>query len=596
MIFLNRPKFTVLAVIALVTLLASCEKDLTTIGSGVVGNEPFKTDKAVFDVFAINKKIRAVRTNKLPVYQLGVFDHPVYGKTEATITSQVQLSSANPLLGDKRPSEETPPENETVESVYLYIPFLTSPSGDADNDGLIDALDADPADPNSDTDGDGLTDNQEKSKGTDPLLPDTDGDGVNDDTDDDFVRDQFARDIDIDSIYGNREMPFTLNLQRSTYFLRDLDPNTNFREAQEYYSNQDFSGFLTDKISLDTTVTISEKEILLPKTDDAATEDVNEAEQFSRLAPGIRVELDKKFFQDNILDKEGSSELLTQANFNDFLRGIHFSIEPSANQELMMLFNLRAANITISYSYTAGEETKNKDFVLNFITQQPPGQQGQTFPIQGNAVNTLVSDAYPSEIADAIASEDNAGRIYLKGGAGSFAVINLFDDTNGREAIERIKANNWIINEANLTFYVDATPGVIAPPRLYLYSMESNLPLIGRNDVASQNSNLGSYPFYGGLLEGDGSAGSELKYTVKITDYINDLVVRNGENATLGLTLTPDIRIFNIASAMLEDDTETELPVSATLTPLGTVLFGSGVTAPNTGKKLQLEIFYTEAK
>lgn len=592
MIFLNRLKFTVLTVIALVTLLASCEKDLTTIGSGVVGNEPFNTDKAVFDVFATNKKIRAVRTNKLPVYQLGVFDHPLYGKTEATITSQVQLSSANPLFGDKRPAEEATPENETVESVYLYIPFLTSPSGDADNDGLIDALDADPADPNSDTDGDGLTDNQEKTKGTDPLLPDTDGDGVNDDTDDDFVRDQFARDIDIDSIYGNREMPFTLNLQRSTYFLRDLDPNTNFQEAQEYYSNQDFSGFLTDQIAV-VSDTISDKEILLPKKDDPATENVDESEQFSRLSPGIRVELDKEFFQKNILDKEGSAELMTQANFNDFLRGIHFSIDPAANQELMMLFNLRAANIIISYSYTAGEETKNKDFVLNFLTQQT-GPQGQLGAIMGNAVNSFINDAYPPEIADAIASEENAGRIYIKGGAGSFAEINLFDDANAREAIERIKANNWIINEANLTFYVDATPGVIAPPRLYLYNMESNLPLIGRNDVASQNSNLRSYPFYGGLLEGDGSAGSELNYKVKITDYINDLVVRNGENATLGLTLTPDIRIFNIADAMLEDGTETELPVSATLSPLGTVLFGSEVSAANTGKKLQLEIFYTE--
>src|SRR5665811_1858379 len=129
-----------------------------------------------------------------------------------------------------------------------YIPFLTSPNGDADNDGVIDALDKDPLDPNSDTDGDGFTDNQEKTRGTDPLVRDSsEVDG--------FVKDQFARNFDVDSIYGKREMPFTLNLQRSTYFLRDLDPNTNFQEAQEYYSDQDFSGFLTDKISLDTSIT-----------------------------------------------------------------------------------------------------------------------------------------------------------------------------------------------------------------------------------------------------------------------------------------------------------------------------------------------------
>lgn len=588
MIFLNRPKFTALAVIALVAVLAACEKDLTTIGAGVIGNKPFNTDKAVFDVFAVNKKIRAVRTNQLPLYQLGVYNHPVYGKTEATITSQVQLSTVNPLFGDTRLAAEKTPENETIDSVYLYIPFMKSPSGDADNDGVIDALDKDPLDPNSDTDGDGFTDNQEKARGSDPLVRDSpDAEG--------FVKDQFARNIDIDSIYGNRKMPFKLNLERSTYFLRDLDPDTNFQEAQEYYSDQDFSGFLTDKISLDSeTIIISEKEILLPKKDDPKTEKVDESKQFSRLAPGIRVQLDKEFFQKNIVDKEDSSELLTQANFANFLRGIHFSLEPSAGEELMMLFDLSAADITISYSYTAGEEMKNKDFVLHFIAQQtnPSTQVGS---IVGNAVNSFVNDAYTPEIADAIASEENAERIYLKGGSGSFAEINLFDDVNGRQAIEQIKANNWIINEANLVFYVDKQPGVVEPPRLYLYNMETNAPLISlRSDApaAQGQSHLSSYPFYGGLLEG---TGSEQKYTIKITDYINDLVVRNAENATLGLTITPNIGIFNIAKAMLDNDTETELPVAATLSPLGTVLFGSNISAADIGKKLQLEIFYTEA-
>lgn len=591
MIFSNRLKFTALAVIAIVALLAACEKDPTTIGAGVIGSEPFNTDMAVFDVFAVNKKIRAVRTNRLPIYQLGVFDHPVYGTTEATITSQVQLSSPNPLFGDTRQASETTPENETVDSVYLYIPFLPSPSGDADNDGVIDALDKDALDPNSDTDGDGVTDNQEKAVGTDPLVADSnEADG--------FVRDQFARTFDVDSIYGNREAPFTLNLQRSTYFLRDLDPNTNFQEAQEYYSNQDFSGFLTDKISLDSeSVTISEKQILLPKQDDPETENINEAEQVRRLDPGIRLKLDNDFFQRNILDKEDSPELLTQVNFNDFLRGINFSLEPAVGEELMMLFDLKDANITISYSYTAGGVAKNKDFTLNFITQAQASQQNPNPIVFGNAVNTFIDDAYAPEIADAIASQENAERIYIKGGAGSFAEINLFDaDPNIREAIEQIKANNWIINEAHLIFYVDKQPGVIEPPRLYLFNTESNLPLIGRNDAppAQNGSPLSGYPFYDGRLEGEGS-GSELKYTVKITDYINDLVLRNAENTTLGLTITPNLGFINSTDAMLENNTETKLPVGASLSPLGTILFGGNVSAENSAKKLRLEIFYTEA-
>ena len=593
MIFSNRLKFIAVAVIALGTLLVSCEQDLTSIGSGVVGSEPFNTDKAVFDVFATNKKIKAVRTNKLPSYQLGVFSDQVYGKTEATITSQVQLSTINPTFGDKTQAKEVSdgtPENETVESVILYIPFLQSPSGDTDNDGLIDSLDSDPLDPNSDTDGDGLTDNQEKSKGTDPLVMDTDGDGINDDVDNEFVRDQFARDIDIDSIYGNRNAPFRLRLQRSNFFLRDLDPDANFKEAQEYYSDQDFSAFLTEEIAV-VTDTIDEKQILVPREDDPDTEDIDESEQFEREEPGIRVELPIAFFQENILDKEGGSELLNQANFNDFLRGIHFSLEPAVGEELMILLNMRAVNITISYSYTAEEETKNKSFVLNFLTQ-PANASGQPGAILGNAVNSFVNDEYTPEISEAIASDDNAERIYIKGDAGSFAEIKLFDDVNGKEAIAQIKANNWIINEANLVFYVDEAVGADLPPRLYLYSTISELPLIGNIELLSASNGVASYPFYDGFLE---DTGSERKYTVKITDYINDLVVRNADNVTLGLTFTPDIRIFNVANAMLADGTDTNLPVSPTLSPLGTVLYGSNVAAANADKKLQLEIFYTEA-
>ncbi|HET8736392.1 MAG TPA: DUF4270 family protein [Pricia sp.] len=595
MAFLNRIKLPVLTVLTLFGVLAACDKDLTTIGAGVIGGEPFNSDKAVFDVFAHNKKIEAVRTNKLPIYQLGVHDHPVYGRTEARITSQLQLS-ANPTFGDTRASAEETPENETVDSVYLYIPFLTNPTGDADQDGLPDEFE-DPEgvdDPNSDTDGDGLTDNQEKTRGTDPLDPDTDGDGIDDDEDDDFVQNQFKRSFDLDSIYGNRKVPFRLRLQRSTYFLRDLDPSTNFQEAQEYYSNQDFSEFLTDEMLFDGMVSINDQEILIPKDDDPATEDVNEAEQFERRGPGIRVALDNDFFQRNILDKEGSSELLTQANFNNFLRGIHFSLAPpAAGEELMLLFDLTDADITISYSYTNDGEVKNKDFRLKFITRQT-NQLGQVLPIQGNAVNTFINDAYPPEITDAIASKENAERIYLKGGAGSFAEINLFDDANGMEAIAQIKANNWIINEANLVFYVDRTPGVIEPPRLYLYNLETGAPLFDPNPTQQQVSSLASYPFYDGLLQGEGS-GSQLRYSVKITDYINDLVVRNLENATLGLTITPDIRLFDAANAMLNGGTETELPIAATLSPLGTVLFGSNVSTANAAKKLRLEIFYTEA-
>ena len=314
--FLNRIKFPALVGILLVVALFSCEQDLTTIGSGVVGGEPFITGKQEYDVFAFNKKVEAVQTNKLPTYQLGTFEDPVYGNIEARITSQITLPGGNIRFGtfsqqneDLGPTDESPTridENERIKEVVLYIPYLTKPSGlkDSDSDGVDDAFDVDPSDPNSDSDNDGLTDNQEKAGGTDPLNDDTDGDDIKDGEDGDNMGVSFAKRVDLDSIYGNRETPFNLRVERSTYFLRDLDPNTNFQESQEYYSNQRFyPDFVLNSLLKDGAesqeVVINPYEILIAKEDDPDTTEIDESEEVDRLNPGIRVELDTTFFQKN---------------------------------------------------------------------------------------------------------------------------------------------------------------------------------------------------------------------------------------------------------------------------------------------------------
>ncbi|CAM4124850.1 DUF4270 domain-containing protein [Zobellia nedashkovskayae] len=609
MIFLNRLKLPALAVIALVTIFASCEEDLTTVGSGVVGGEPFKNNKAVFDVFAYNKKIKAVATNQLPIYQLGIYDDPLYGRTEAQVTTQVLLPSANPTFGTySQLLEETEnasvlaqiPENETIDSVYLYIPFLTNPTGDADLDGLIDELDADPLDPNSDTDGGGLTDSQEDVKGSNPL------DDADDADDADFVADQFAKTFDLDSIYVDSRLydqdidnpTFNLKVQQSTFFMRDLDPTANFQEAQEYYSNQEFPANSFGEVLYDSSVVgplvISSEQIALRQRDDESTEDVIESDQFSYLNPGIRVALDKDFFQENILDKEGSSELTTQANFKEFLRGLHLSVT-EGGQDVMFLFNLKSASITVSYSYDSADtdgvvtqQSKQGDLVLNFMQDIFSSTTGLVTSTEGNAANTFVNELYPNEISDNLDTGENASKIYLKGGAGSFAEIKLFDDANSREAINEIKANNWIINNANLVFYVADDNLGAEPQKLYLYNKSTNASLpLSAIDATSQLAE------YDGELE-TSSAAKGVKYTVDVTTYINSLVLDDAENVTLGLTTTPNLFFSTTRNAMLENNVEEELPVANTLTPLGTSLYGSEVSAADSDKKLQLEIFYTE--
>lgn len=588
--FLNRFKFSALAGILLVVIFVSCEDEFTTIGEGVIGGEPFITNKMGFDVIAFNKKIEAVQTNQLPLYQLGVFNDPVYGKTEARITSQLLLSVNNPTFGiftQQAEDNDTGTailENETVTEVFLYIPYFNNQT-DLDQDGVVDQFDSAPTDPTNDDDGDGVANNVENANNTNPLVQDTDGDGINDDIDDDTLGNRFAERFRLDSIYGDRTAAFNLKVERSTFFLRDLDPDTNFQFSQEYFSSQEFSPAFVDEVLFDGNVTINDEEILFEVLIDDPDTDEDEVGTISRKRnPGIRVPLDANFFQQNFLDKEGDSELLSASNFKEFMRGIHLSVTPST-EELLLLLDITNADIEITYDHDIvdSDEKAEKTFIINLITGGGGG------PFIGNAVNTFVNDEYPADILNRFDENVNPPRIHLKGGAGSYAEIQLFNEGD----IAEIKANNWIINEANLVFYVDreGVTGNVEPPRLYLFNAETNAPLYNvptENSIA--NSSLGIYLNYDGLL--DDSDASNLKYTVRITEYINNLVIRDSTNVKLGLSVSPDIRLVGANSVMLSDNVEKDIPAAPILTPLSTVLHGS--SSENDVKKLKLQIFYTQ--
>ena len=628
MSFLGKNIRTALAVLFVVVLVVSCTEELDTLGQGVVSGEPFTDVSEDFDVFAFNRFVEAVQSNRLPVYQLGTFNDPVYGTTEATITSQISLSTVNPTFGDLSASEEAQSgddfqENELVKKVILYLPYQLSAvdNADSDGDGVDDAFDADPLSGASDSDDDTLTDSQEMALGSDPLDPldpNTNGDDVISEEELAAINaSNFPQQFSLDSIFSNTNTEtnfpigttFNLSVARSTFFLRNLDPNTNFQETQEFFSNQQFApAFVSDVLADNAEVTISDLQIVeFFEEDDEDTEDIDETELIeTRLNPGVMIELDTDFFQENLIDMEGSSELLTQSNFTNFIRGLHLSLNPTGNNDLMILFDLSQANITVTYEYTNftstttdgvttnGTEQVEEDFVLSFINAAA-----------GNAVNTLNNDVYPPNILSNLDTDTNAERIFVKGGAGTFTEIRLFDDEDASGIIEEIRSRNLIINEANLVFHVDrdflntnAPNGTIEPRRLYLFNAETNQPLYNlftENSGANPASRLTQLQNYDGVLMEENELG--VTYRIRITDYINDIIVRDSTNARLGLTLSSNILITQTQSAMdgSGEELEFDVPIASVINPFGTVLFGSNVSPENEDKKLKLEILFTES-
>ncbi|WP_255462765.1 DUF4270 domain-containing protein [Galbibacter sp. BG1] len=528
-----------LLILSGVIFFTACEDDYNTIGVDLIDNGKITASKQSYDVSAFNRKLKSVRTNGLTAYQLGDYNQSIYGVTTTSFTSQLLLASTNPTFGDETQNTENAEgsENERITAVYLNLPFFSTVE--------TDTTDLDEDEP---------------------------------------------RPYRVDSIYGNRQATFSFKAQEFTKFLRDLDPDSNFQDAQEYFSDEDPLPFATTVLYENNAYQLDLNEIIIPDpdaVDDPDTEDVDESKvPAERLSPRIRVELNKEFFQQKILDNEGNGVLNSQNNFKEFLRGIYISTD-MPNEDLEMLLNLSGTNsyVELQYDYDSTVEdrdtVKSKTFRLN---------------LSGNKVN-YITDNYPDAVLSNF-TEDNAAKLYPYGGAGSYVEIDITGGSGDpkiafQEAIEK----GWLINEANLIFYVDESSlpeqnDLTLPDRLYLFDLNNKRSLIDykRDSIARTGVDSTTFINYGGRLDKSNDVGTRYKF--KITDYINNIIRNDSTNIKLGLSTTSTINnTFNVAA--FKGTEEVSVPQASITNIFGTVLYGNNVPA-NDEKRLKLEIYYTE--
>ena len=575
--------------------LVSCEDELFIENQALINAEGFNTQKAVYPVHVSQTQIQAAMTNKLSVYQLGNYNDPIFGTTQASIATQVRLASGggNPTFGiysqNLEDSGSYVDEAEKVTKVILYLPFTSGSDKDSDSDGVPDVLDIDPLDPGSDTDGDGVNDLAELANGTNPLSKDTDADGIFDNLDEEFLANTYPRTYTLDSIYGDKESTFRVQVRELKYFLNDLDPLSDYLAPSEYYSDQDFHPNFTGAVLYDGNARITNQEFIQYLKDNSDTE-VDESLQIDyRQPPGLRLELNKDFFQTHLLSQEGRDPLLSQSNFADYFRGLHISIPEEHN--LMMLLDLTQAKIRVEYLYSGIDADGNQTGKEGVYTLDVLGLN--TSGVIGNAVNTIKREN-PAALNQALAAGADQ-KIYLKGGNGVFAQVQLFGADGGADMIAQIKANKWIINEARLSFYVDRETLAQAgygeePPRLNLYNAATDQIIFNpAYDQGQVNTALGAYPNFNGLRQ-EGTDGL-VKYTFRVTDYLNNLVLRDSVNAPLALTVTPDFRYTDVTPIKTPEGNK-KIHRMSVMTPLGTVLYGPSTAVPQ-DRRLQLEVFYT---
>ena len=557
-------------------LIASCDKKFNDIGAEVLPTNPFVGKKAYYPVGVKHALVDVVQTNNTSPIQLGIREDKLFGNTAAAIVSQLNLSQYAPSFGALSAQSEIDTgldEAETVNEVWLEIPFFTNQT-DQDSDGLIAIYDIDDTDPNSDSDGDGLSDIDEKNSGTDPTNPDTDGDGTQDGEDTETVNpNPDKRLYDIDSLFGDREASFDIEIHKLNYFLRQLDPNQNFEQRQNYYS--DFSSSIhKDKLLANENITLNFNEIVKDSADN--------------LSPRIRVPLNKQIFQQLILDKEGDSALANSEDWRDFFRSI--SIETSNfSSPLLMLLDTNSMVIRIDYTYKSEVadsdpveiEDKTDEFLINTLGSIRFNTLTKTTTAAAE-LNDILSATLPDQIA-------------LSGGLGMVADIQLFEDN---DVLEDIKGRPWLLNEANLTFHVDKQAvgvyGHTLPNRLYLYNANTLGPIIDFAQDGVATPSLAKI-VYGGFLTNE-EEGDKQYYKVRVTNYLKNIISNDSINAPLRVALTNVLpNQTKVPMAKVNAADVGKIPAGSVTTPKSGVFVGPNPSNPDLlDLKLQLEIFYTE--
>jgi len=538
--------------------LASCDDDFNETGSGVIGGDIHNNiTRLEASVIAYDKATGPVQTNNLDLNLLGVYDNPVFGKTTAHYVTQVQLDAENPTFS-------TP----VIDSVWLYIPYYSS-------------------------------------------LTETDADGHSTYT--------------IDSIYGDTINKFRLRIKESGYFLRDADASSGGAEGQEYYSTDKplidaYAGtsLLADGAeSIEFRYSAAEIRRTATYTDENDEEQpLHENAEVELKAPGMFIYLNKDYFQQKILEA-GSGNLVNNNVFRNYMRGLYFEVEQMGNQSVMGVPRFKDGEIKIVY--------RQNDLDSNGNTQVDPDTGGTLqeakellISLGGNSLNLLQNNtnnaqAYEAALAATNTTEGDE-KLYIKGGEGSMAFIDILSP----EQIAQLQTEEAMINEANLVFYVDrsamgitGTSGrqAIEPLRVYLYDVNNKRPLYDytySDLTTSLNTKYNKY-VHGGIAE-LGADGRTIRYKIRITNHVNNIITKDSTNVKLALVVTENITETGNA-ALKNPFTEQVnyarpgvdpasadvkvLPVASVTHPFGIILYGTNPAVPEE-KRAKLEIFYTK--
>lgn len=549
--YFNSVLFKSICVLALIFMNQSCENEFSEIGTDIVGTPGFEIKKKTYPVTTYNKKITPFQSNGLAENLLGYYYDPVFGATTVNFVGQLTPASLTPNFG----------ENTVLDSVVLTIPYNSTVSTEDDTS------------------------------------------------------------YELDSLYGGTKSDsIKLSIFRNNYYLRAFDPSGDLDATQNYYSN--------GSLAQGETIGASELEGQLlyysdnyyPKANPIGLKEVNEEtgelEVTSTIPPSLRIPLygsssentsvPDRFWEGLIFAKEEDEVLSKTSSFYEYFRGLYFKVEPNVteNKNLAQLnFSSASSNVTLYYTY---DQTTTVDGEEN--TTKVQGEYEMTF--SGNRVNIFKNEFNTSilqTIEDTSTDAEGDDYLYLKGGEGSMAIIELFsDDEDGTTKAEQLNefrdvdeegviTTKRLINEAYLELFVETTlSNLDKPRRVYVYDIANNLPVADffldqTTEAASSDS---KFTHLVPLTKETGADGvEEQKYKIRLTEHLNNIVMQDSTNFKLGLVVTSNAGAANTREFLSPTDVE-GVPIGTVLTPKSIVLHGNN--SPDAAKSVKFNVYYTE--
>ena len=525
----------------------SCETDFTSLDSDVINSNNainFETNSIEYPIVTHSKIVDPVQSNNLPSFLLGYNNHAIYGESTSSFVGQMVPDQYSPDFGD----------NAVLDSVILTIPYFSRGIETSDEDDIT---------------------------------------------------------YELDSVYGGS--PIKLSIYRNNFFLRSFDPYGEFDDSQKYYSNGSLSdlelitqGQLEGELLFEINDFVpSANQINLTELD---TLDVPFVSQ--KIAPAIRFRLDTPndtYWQNLIFDNEDDPVLLNENNFKDFFRGLYIKVEGINPEGSMMLLNLASTNTNLTIHYTSDTpitdetDTSNEDDITSYQNDYVINFSGVLLNIFDNNFSVDVSNS------DEVNGDEN---MYLKGGEGYIGIIDLFNGTVENEVGDQVDAFDHfksffyddisdsslkLINEAYIEFYVNQNLNLEnEPDRIYLYNYEQNTSLIDYfidQSVSSTTINAKINHLEPLQRVDDDPEGQGIKYKIRITEHLNNIILLDSTNARLGLGTINDIAATSFFS-ILNDDDDLQLASGTILSHKGTILHGN--QSQQEDKRPKIKIYYTE--